>query len=129
MKWNLRSTNHLHDRWEILFRAIPVGHFQWIKPIDYPQTAKERIVQGLNGDIPAPQPRRSWTIADLEVRPGSWEIFHNGDLIGEITWTHPPNVAPTVWISRVLAGLNLIDRSQRILPPAPARPHRMSRAS
>lgn len=124
MKWSLRSTNHLQDRWEVLFRGQPVAHVQWIKPLDYPDTAKTRIAAAMNKDIPAPQPRRSWSIPETEIRPGSWEIRHNGDLMGEITWSHLPNTPPVVWIELLLAGLNLHDRAQRILPPAPARPHR-----
>jgi hypothetical protein len=57
------------------------------------------------------------------VRPNAWELRHNGDLMGEITWSHPPpNTPPSVWIARVLAGLNFTDRARRTFPPAPARP-------
>ena len=71
-KWSLRSINHLNDRWEVLWRARPVAVIQWIKPLEYPQIAKDRIAAGLNGDHGQSQPARCWTIDDVGAAPGAF---------------------------------------------------------
>jgi hypothetical protein len=120
-RWSLRSVNHLNDRWEVLFRTRPVAVVQWIKPLEYPQIAKDRIAAGLNGEHGDGQPARCWTLLEVEGRAQAWEFRHNGDLMGEIGWSAaPPNTAPSVWIGRVLAGLNFTDRARRTFPSAPA---------
>jgi len=125
-RWTVRGVNHLDDRWELLNRrGAVVASIQWIRTLDHPQDAKTRIGAGLDGAHGDRQPPRCWTIPDTQPGPDRWEIRHNGELCGEITWHHPPpGVAPQVWIDRLLAGLNHVDRARRPLPPAPARPSR-----
>lgn len=123
MKWNVRSINHLHDEWEILFDGRRVGTVWWIVSLRHPELTKRRIIDGLNGVHGAAQPSRTWSIGG-EGSPGRWDLRHNGRTVGEIEWHAAPSADPEVWQDRILAGLNWAPRRDTILPPEPAAPLR-----
>lgn len=121
MKWNLRSVNHLHDTWDVLFVGRRVGSVWWIVSLRHPELTKRRIIDGLNEVHGIAQPARTWSFG-TEGSPGRWLLLHNGRTVGEVAWEHPPPCEPEVWQDRILAGLNWAPPSASIPPPEPAPP-------
>lgn len=125
MKWNVRSINHLHDQWEILFDGRRAGWVNWVRSLRHPELTKRRIIDGLNGVHGDAQPARTWSFG-TEGTEGRWDLRHNGVTVGEIAWDTIPRVDPQVWQDRILAGLNWVTENRALTPPEPAEMRRAS---
>lgn len=120
MRWNVRSVNHLHDKWEVLFDGERVGWVFWVRSLRHPELTKQRIADGLNSLRGDAQPPRTWSFGP-ECSRGRWDLRHNGVTVGEIAWEVLLNTPDDVWQDRVLAGLNWVPEQRGLTVPEPMR--------